>query len=605
MDFEELKKKASELPLLPGVYLMKDRDDVIIYVGKAKKLRNRVSQYFVDSISHSPKTRLMISKISKFDVIVAATEFEALVLECSLIKQHLPRYNILLKDDKGYPFLRLDMREEYPVIKMVSKTEDDGAEYFGPFGSRGVTLQILEAVNSIYKLYNCSKKFPRDIGKGRPCLNYHMDRCEGWCRTGELRSEYRARIEQARQLLLGNYKKVAAEIKSNMLSAAEDLCFEVASELKKRLDAVELLRRKQLVTSVSSVDTDVVGFAQRESKFCFAVLHYCNGDLVNKDFQIYPPMDEPIVAGTALVKQYYLSRSFAPKRILLPFTMEDQQLYEELLTKRFNKRIYITAPQRGDRAKMVALAVQNANEEAALSANKEEHTNATLALLQKQLGIESLNRIESYDISNFSGTDIVGAMVVYIDGKPKKSEYKRFKIQGLTIQDDYASMEQVLRRRFTHYLQGDNGFTVKPDMLLIDGGVAHAAVAERVLQQLDIVIPIFGMVKDERHRTRALVTSRGEQIQIDAQQSVFSLVGNIQEETHRFAITYNRKLRSKRVRYSDLDTIKGIGPKRKQALLNAFHSLSGIKEASLEELKRYLPLDAANAVYQKFNKKGG
>ena len=602
MVFEELKKKASELPLLPGVYIMKDRDDAVIYVGKAKKLRNRVSQYFVDTISHSPKTRLMISKITKFDVIVAASEFEALVLECSLIKQYLPRYNILLKDDKGYPFLRLDMKEEYPAIKMVSKTEDDGAEYFGPFGSRGVTLQILETVNAVYKLYNCSKKFPRDIGKGRPCLNYHMDRCQGWCRTGELRGEYCARIEQARQLLLGNYKKVAAEIRSHMLSAAEDLRFEVASELKKRLDAVELLRRKQLVTSVSAVDTDVVGFAQSGSKFCFAVLHYCNGDLVDKDFQLYPLMDDPAVAGAALVKQYYLSRGFAPKRILLPSPMEDQQLYEELLTKRFNKRIYITAPQRGDRAKMVALAVQNAREEAVLAADKEEHTNATLTLLQKLLGMESLNRIESYDISNLSGADIVGAMVVYIDGKPKKSEYKRFKIQGLTMQDDYASMEQVLRRRFMHYLQGDDGFTDKPDVLLIDGGVAHATVAERVLQELNIAIPIFGMVKDDRHRTRALVTPRGEQIQIDSQQSVFSFVGSIQEETHRFAIAYNRKLRTNRVRYSELDTITGIGPKRKQVLLRAFHSLRGIKEASLEELQRYLPQDAANAVYQKFNK---
>ena len=605
MLLDKLKKEASELPLLPGVYLMKDSSENVIYVGKAKKLKNRVSQYFVDTVSHTAKTRLMVSKINSFDVIVAASEFEALILECSLIKQHLPKYNILLKDDKGYPYLRLDSKRSYPKLSLATKILDDGAEYFGPFGSRGITKQIIETIHSVFKLPDCGKIFPRDIGKDRPCLNYHMDRCSGWCRTIDLQSVYQQRIEQVRQLLLGNYKKVSAQIRQQMLDAADKLQFELAADLKKRLDAVEHLGRKQLATAASSADMDIIAYAQTETKFCFTVLHYSNGNLIDKDIHLIASMEDPEAGATSLVKQYYLNRGFAPKNILLSFSMEDSDLFEQLLTKQNHKRIYIKKPQRGDSLKLINLALQNASEEAARATEKDDRTRTTLSQLSKMLGIPSAERIESFDISNMANSDIVASMVVFTAGIPNKKEYKLFKINDLDMPDDYASMHQVITRRFTHYLQGDVGFESLPDLLLIDGGVAHAATAKSVLHSLDICIPVFGMVKDNRHRTRALVTPQGDVIRIDNQQNIFSFIGRIQEETHRVAISFNRKLRTKRVRKSALDDIPGIGPKRKEELMNYFKTISRIKSASMDELARCLPRDAAAAVYSAFHDKEG
>ena len=603
MTFDELKEKALTLPLAPGVYIMRDKTNKVIYVGKAKKLKNRVSQYFQDTASHSPKTRMMVSRIDHFDVIVAASEFEALVLECSLIKRYLPKYNILLKDDKGYPYLRLNMKDPYPIITLVNKISDDGAEYFGPYGSRGVTNAIVEAIRQTLKLPGCSKIFPRDVGKGRPCLNYHMNQCEGWCQEGKSFLEYRNRMEQARQLLSGNYKTVADQIQREMLDAAENLEFELAANLRDRLNAVEALGQKQLVTAGSLADTDVVGYAQTEAKACFAVLHFSGGNLLDKDYEIFPVPDDPESAVSSLMKQYYLSRGLAPKIVLLPFALEDSELFAQLLEQQFGRRPKLRIPQRGDNMRLVELANKNALEEAQRVTTREEKVSGTLMLLGKMLAMEPPGRIESYDISNISGTDIVASMVVFQDGKPKKSEYKKFKIQELTDQDDYASMAQVLTRRFEHYVAGDPGFDTAPDLLLIDGGVNHAAVALDVLQRLGLTFPVFGMVKDDRHRTRALVTPDGMEIRIDNNQTVFSFIGTIQEETHRFAISYHRNLRSKRLRYSELDTIPGIGPKRKQELLKQFKSLTGIGSASLEELERLLPKDAAHAVYEHFRRK--
>ena len=603
MTFDQLKEKALSLPYAPGVYIMKNADDKVIYVGKAKKLKNRVSQYFQDTASHTPKTRLMVSHIHHFDVIVAASEFEALVLECSLIKRHLPKYNILLKDDKGYPYLRLDMREVYPVITLVSKIREDGAEYFGPYGTRGVTNSILEALRQTLKLPGCSRQFPRDIGKDRPCLNYHMNQCEGWCQEGKGSVLYRERIEQARQLLHGNYKTVAAQIRQEMLSAAENLDFELAASLRDRLKAVETLGQKQLVTAGTLADTDVVGFAQTASKACFAVLHFSGGNLLDKDYEVFPLPDDPGEAVSSLLKQYYLSRGLMPKHVLLPFELDDAELFSQLLEQTYGKKAKLKVPQRGENAQLVELANKNAMEEAQRVSGKEDRVNATLTLLGKMLSMEPPKRMESFDISNISGTDIVASMVVFQDGKPRKSDYKRFKLEEMSDQDDYASMHQVLTRRFTHYRAGDKGFETAPDLLLIDGGVNHACVAVDALQKLGLEFPVFGMVKDDRHRTRALVTPDGREIRIDNNQAVFSLIGNIQEETHRFAITYHRNLRSKRLRYSELDTIPGIGPKRKQELLKQFKSLTGIAAASLSELERLLPRDAAAAVYEYFQNK--
>ena len=602
MTFEELKDKALSLPYLPGVYVMRDKSNQVIYVGKAKKLKNRVSQYFQDTASHTPKTRLMVSKIDHFDVIVASSEFEALILECSLIKRYLPKYNILLKDDKGYPYLRLDMRELYPKITIVSKPDRDGAEYFGPFGSRGMTHQVITAIRETLKLPDCSRQFPRDVGKERPCLNYHMNQCEGWCQTEKTNLEYRQVMEQARQLLSGNYKQAADQIRESMLRAADGLEFELAARLRDRLNAVEALGQKQLVTAGSLADTDVVGFAQTEAKACFTVLHFSGGNLLDKEYQILPVQDDPEAAVSSLLKQFYLSRGLAPKLVLLPFELEDAELFQQLMEQEFGRKTKLRIPQRGDNFRLVELAKQNAQQEAQRVTSRDEKANAVLILLGKMLGIDPPERIESYDISNISGTDIVASQVVYVGGKPSKKDYKKYKLKAMSGQDDYGSMRQILTRRLSHYASADSGFDCLPDLMLIDGGVVHANVALNVLREFDLSVPVLGMVKDDRHRTRALVTPAGEEIRIDNNQAIFSFIGQIQEETHRFAITYHRQLRSKRLHYSELDQIPGIGPKRKQELLKQFKSLTGIKAASLPELERILPSDAAYAVYAHYHK---
>ena len=603
MTFEELKEKARSLPLAPGVYIMRDKTDKVIYVGKAKKLKNRVSQYFQDIASHSPKTRIMVSKIHHFDVIVAASEFEALVLECSLIKRYMPKYNILLKDDKGYPYLRLNMKDIYPKLELVSRLADDGADYYGPYGGRGVTHDVMEAIRLTLKLPGCTKQFPRDIGKERPCLNYHMNQCAGWCQESKSCTEYRETVLQARELLRGNYKAVTDQIREQMLAAADNLEFELAASLRDRLLAVENLGQKQLVTAGTLADTDVVGYGETEAKACFAVLHFSGGNLLDKDYEVFPRPDEKTEAVSSLLKQYYLSRGLAPKRVLLPFELEDSELFSQLLEQQLGRKPKIHIPQRGDNVRLVELACRNAFEEAQRVTGKEERVNATLELLGKILNMEAPRRIESFDISNISGTDIVASMVVFQDGSPRKSDYKKFKLEGLSNQDDYASMRQVVSRRFAHYKAADRGFDQAPDLLLIDGGINHAGIALQALQEQRLHFPVFGMVKDDRHRTRALVTPEGQEIRIDHNPAIFSLIGRIQEETHRFAITYHRQLRSKRLRYSELDGIPGIGPKRKQELLRQFKFLTAIRQATLPELERLLPKDAAAAVYHHFREK--
>ena len=404
MTFDELKDKALSLPYAPGVYIMRDKSNKVIYVGKAKKLKNRVSQYFQDTASHSPKTRIMVSKIDHFDVIVAASEFEALVLECSLIKRYMPKYNILLKDDKGYPYLRLNMKDPYPVITMVSKIADDGAAYYGPYGSRGVTQSLLEAIRLTLKLPGCSKQFPRDVGKGRPCLNYHMNQCRGWCQESVSFLEYRKTMEQAKQLLSGNYKAVADEIRQQMLDASDRLEFELAASLRDRLVAVETLGQKQLVTAGTLADMDVVGYAQTEAKACFAVLHFSGGNLLDKDYEVFPVPDDPEAAVSSLMKQYYLSRGLAPKIVLLPFEIEDSELFADLLEQQYGRRPKLRIPQRGDNVKLVQLAKTNAFEEAERVTSREEKFSGSLLQLGKMLSMTPPKRIESFDISNIAGT---------------------------------------------------------------------------------------------------------------------------------------------------------------------------------------------------------
>jgi excinuclease ABC subunit C len=604
MTFEELKDKALSLPYEPGVYLMQDKTGTVIYVGKAKKLKNRVSQYFQDTAAHTPKTRKMVSQIDHFDTIVARSEFEALVLECSLIKRHMPKYNILLKDDKGYPYLRVDLAEDYPTMQMVSRITGDKASYFGPFGGRFVTQHVIDTLRLTLKLPGCSKQFPRDLGKERPCLNYHMNNCDGWCQLSRSQKDYHARMEQAVLILQGNYKQVAGELRAQMEAAADKLQFELAASLRDRLRAVESLGEKQLVTAGTMANTDVIGYYQNETRACFAVLHYVNGSLLDKEYEILSTADDPKEAVSSLVKQFYLVRGAAPKVILTPFEMEDAELFSALLQQELGKKVLIRMPQRGDNVRLVELAQKNAREEAERITTKAERRTGTLGVLADMLHLpDTPHRMESYDISNLAGTDIVASMVVFQDGKPLKSAYKRFKVEGLTDQDDYASMHQVLLRRLTHYVQQDAGFAERPDVLLIDGGTEHASVAQAVLDGFGLTVPVFGMVKDDRHRTRALVTPGGHEIGIAANPAVFAFIGTIQEETHRFSIDYQRRLRRESLS-SELDQIPGVGEKRRNALLKTFRSVKAIRAASYEELCAAVPAGVARAVYDHYHPKG-
>ena len=603
MTFEELKDKALSLPFAPGVYIMRDAGNKVIYVGKAKKLKNRVSQYFQDSAAHTPKTRAMVSKIDHFDVIVAASEFEALVLECSLIKRYLPKYNILLKDDKGYPYLRLDMSEEYPRITVVHKLAHDGAAYFGPYGSWGVTQHVLHTILRTLKLPDCSKQFPRDLGKDRPCLNYHMNQCKGWCQLSRSPADYRAAMEQARLLLTGNYQKLAQELRAQMLEASEELKFEQAAELRDRLKAVEALGQKQLVTAGSMADTDVIGFAQTAAKSCFVVLHYSGGNLLDKEYEIQPYQDTPAAAVSSLVKQYYLSRGIAPKIVLLPMEMEDGDLFSDLMFQNTGRRTHFRVPQRGDNVQLVQLARENAMQEAERVTSREERISGTLQLLGKMLSLpQPPRRMESFDISNIAGTDIVASMVVFADGRPLKRDYRRFQVKTLDHADDLRAMEEVLERRFRRYLEGDEHFAPLPDLLLMDGGQLQAEAACHVLERLGLTVPVLGMVKDDRHRTRALVTPQGQELGIQQSPPLFALVGRVQEEVHRFAITYHHEKHAKSALTSRLDGIPGVGDIRKKALLRHFKSVRAIEQAELLQLEAVLPKAAARAVYDHFHK---
>ena len=600
MPDETLLDKANRLPLLPGVYIMLDEHSEVIYVGKAKKLKNRVTSYFHGE--HLPKVAAMVEKVRDFNVIVAGSELEALVLENSLIKRHKPHYNILLKDDKGYPFIRVDFKSEYPEMTLASRAGKDGARYFGPFGGRYQTREIITTIQKALLLPDCSRKFPRDIGKERPCLNYHMGTCAGWCLRDSDAEDYRRRMRQAGLILEGKSNELMDSLREQMEAAAEELRFERAAELRDQIKAVETLTNRQRVIATAFADTDAVGFC-RGAKSCFTVLHFVNGDLAGKDVEM---MDEPLEddseAVSDLVREYYTAhRGGWPKSILLPCEIEDAPELEELLSEIAGRRIYIEAPKRGERLRLIESAAVNAREEIRRRTTVEQRRSKTLEWLQKALELESFpTRIEAFDISNLGDTGIVAAMTVHIDGKPLKRDYRRFRIRDLDGQDDYASMYQAVYRRLKRYQDGDEHFSPLPDLLLIDGGDVHAATAVRAQADLGIFVPTFGMVKDDRHRTRALITPEGREIAISGNQAVFALIGNIQEETHNTAIDYQRKLRAEGL-HSRLDDIPGVGPKRREDLLKAFKTVKAIKEAGVEQLRLVVPKNTAETVYFYFH----
>lgn len=601
---DTLSEKANNLPLLPGVYIMLDEHGEVIYVGKAKKLKNRVTSYFHGE--HLPKVAAMVEKVRDFNVIVAGSEFEALVLENSLIKRHKPKYNILLKDDKGYPFVRVDVKSEYPRMSLINRSAKDGARYFGPFGGRGQTYGIIETISRALLLPTCAKKFPRDIGKERPCLNYQMGNCAGWCRGVPDAEEYRRRMAQAMLILEGKSAELTRELTEKMEQAAEELRFEQAAELRDRLRAVESLANRQRVISTAFADTDAIGFC-RGAKSCFTVLHFVNGDLVGKDTEM---MDEPLeddgeaVAG--LVLQYYTAhRGGWPKSVLLPCEIDGKEALEELLSETSGRRIYIETPKRGERMRLIESAALNAREEIQRRTTAVQRTNKTLEWLQKALGLaEFPRRIEAFDVSNLGDTGIVAAMTVHVDGRPFKRAYKKFRIKDMPVRDDYASLRQAVYRRFKHYVDGDESFSPLPELLLIDGGENHAKVAVDALRELKLNVSVFGMVKDDRHRTRALISPDGHEIGINSNQAVFALVGNIQEETHRFAIEYQRALRNEGY-VSALDRIDGVGPKRRADLIKYFKTVKAIRAASVSQLNLVVPKNTAQAVYDYFHNENG
>ena len=599
---DTLREKANNLPLLPGVYIMLDDKTEVIYVGKAKKLKNRVSSYFHGE--HLPKVQAMVDKVADFNVIVAGSEFEALVLENSLIKRHKPHYNILLKDDKGYPFIRMDVREEYPSMSLSNKAPRDGARYFGPFGGRSQTRNVISTISKALLLPDCSRKFPRDIGKERPCLNYHMGTCLGWCLKDSDAEDYRRRAAQAAQILEGKGSELMEELRSQMEQAAEELRFEKAAELRDRLRAVENLSNRQRVIATAFADTDAIGFC-RGAKSCFTVLHFVNGDLVGKDTEMMEePLEEDSEAISDLVRQYYTAhRGGWPKSILLPCQIDDREDLEELLSQCSGRRIYIETPRRGERMRLIESAALNAREEIQRRTTAAQRRSKTLEWLQRTLELDNFpERIEAFDISNLGSTGIVAAMTVHVDGKPLKKAYRKFRIRDMEMQDDYASMYQAVYRRFKHYAEGDEHFAPLPDLLLIDGGDTHAAVAMQAQRDLGLFVPTFGMVKDDRHRTRALISPEGQEIGISQNQAVFALIGGIQEETHRFAIEYQRSLRNESYG-STLDKIPGVGDKRRNELIKYFKSVKAIREASLEQLKLVVPKNTAQAVYDYFHSK--
>lgn len=606
MTREQLKKRVRDLPQEPGIYMMKNDAGDVIYVGKAKRLRSRVSNYFQPLDSLNAKTRQLVGKIDHFDIIVTDTEFEALVLENAMIKKYQPRYNILLKDDKGYPYIRIDDRLQYPEFKIVSKPSEDGAKYFGPYASRRSARQAIDAVNEALALKTCTRVFPRDIGKERPCLNQHLGKCCAPC-TGELApDEYQGRIKQAVRLFAGDSKALRRDIETRMQEAAEGMQFERAAVLRDQMRAIEKLSDKQHIVAGAFNDVDAVGYVQGQTRAAVCVLHYAGGVLQDKEYAMFrmteSNADEVL---SAFLKQYYAARGAVPETVLLSAEIEESALIAQYLTEIGGRRVQLQVPQRGKWRVLAALAEKNAFEEIERHESKHERRHKSLELLQKVTGMQALPlRLEAYDISNLAGQDTIGAMVTFVEGKPYKAGYRKFKIAVAAAngQDDYGAMEEMLIRRVQRYVDGDEKFSPLPNAFLIDGGLGHVRVCQKVLDAYDIETPCFGMVKDDKHRTRALIAPDGREFGIAATPALFALLGRIQEEVHRYAIGYNRQLRTGRIRGSTLDDIPGVGEKRRVQLLKYFGTISAIREASLEELLRILPRNAADAVYGHFHK---
>ena len=607
MTREELHQKVLTLPKEPGVYIMKNKQGQVIYVGKAKVLKNRVSQYFQNEAKHTPKTRKMVENIYNFDIIVCSSEFEALVLENQMIKKYQPKYNILLKDDKGYPFLRIPTDEPYPTFQVVGKPKADAAHYLGPYAGRGAAMQAIDTVNRALGLRDCHRSLPRDIGKRRPCLNAQMGLCCAPCAGKVSQQDYAQRVAQAIRVLEGDYEALAAQLERDMLQAAEQERFEQAAQLRDRMRAIQRAGQHQMVVASGFSDMDILAFVQGETKGCLVVLHYIAGNLYDKEYTMLDgtaEQDGAELLGDYL-KQYYAMRGVVPGLVLISHPIEELDAVSEFLRSIAGKKVTLSVPQRGRRRELMDLARKNAREEIVRSETTGQRRQKSLELFGSMMGLPQMpTTFEAYDISNLAGTNTVGSMIVFENGQPKRSRYRRFRIESVADgQDDYKAMEEMLTRRLQRWKDGDEKFSPLPSVFMIDGGLGHVRIAKGVLERFGCETPVFGMIKDDHHRTRGLVAPDGREFSIATTPAVFALVGRMQEEVHRFAITYQRTLRQSQAVRSQLDRIPGIGEKRRTALLQTFKSLKRVREATIEELEAAVPHTAAQAVYDYFHSK--
>ena len=609
---EELKK----LPAKPGVYLMHDEKDEIIYVGKAISLKNRVRQYFQSSRNKGVKIEQMVTHIRRFEYIVTDSELEALVLECNLIKEYRPKYNTMLVDDKTYPFIKVTVQEPFPRIMMVRRQAKDKAKYFGPFTSSQAVKDIIDMVRKLYRLRSCGRTLPRDIGKERPCLYYHIKQCDAPCQGYISSDQYRESIDEVVKFLSGHYDGILKELEEKMLEASEQMEFEKAIEYRELISSVKKISEKQKITDAGrpGEDRDVLAVAREEGDAVVQVFFIRGGRLIGRDhFYLRTDPDETKAEILAsFIKQFYAGTPYIPRELLLPYELAEADLLTEWMTKRRGHKVTFTVPKKGEKEKLCELAQKNAA--MVLAKDKERlireagRTTGAVRELEQIIGIAGIHRMEAFDISNTNGVASVGSMVVYEDGKPKRSYYRKFRIKGVEGADDYASMREVLTRRFQHGLKEKEegkefgGFTVFPDLILMDGGKGQVHIAEEVLDALHIQIPVCGMVKDDRHRTRGLYY-RDEELPIRTDSEAFKLITRVQDEAHRFAIEFHRKLRGQGQVHSILDEIPGVGPKRRKDLMKHFQSLDAIRQADVEELKKLPTMNEKSAqdVYNFFH----
>mgnify|MGYP004641658443 FL=1 len=615
---EELKK----LPDQPGVYIMHDKADAIIYIGKAKSLTKRVHQYFQKSHDEGIKKRQMVEHIDHFEYIITDSELEALVLECNLIKEHTPKYNTMLRDDKTYPYIKVTIGEDYPRVLFSRDMKKDKSRYFGPYTSVTAVRDSIDLINKIYKLRTCNRKLPRDTGMDRPCLNYHIHQCAAPCQGYISREEYRERVNAALEFLNGNFGLVLKDLESRMMTASDNLEFEKAMEYRDLINSVRQIAQKQKITHTDGEDKDIIALANDDTDAVVQVFFVRDGKLIGRDhFHVRVGTEDDINSIlTNFVKQFYSGTPFIPREIMLQDTIEDAEVLEEWLTGKRGSKVSIKVPQKGMKEKLVELAKKNA--ELVLSQDKERikreegRTIGAVKEIERLLGMKGLNRMEAYDISNFNGFETVGSMIVYEKGRPKRSDYRKFKLRTVTGPDDYGSMYEVLTRRFTHGMQEQEeikesekeeetgSFNRFPDIIMMDGGKGQVNVCIQVLGELGLNIPVCGMVKDDNHRTRGLYYNN-EEIPIDRHSEGFKLITRIQDEAHRFAIEYHRSLRSKAQVHSVLDDIEGIGETRRKALMRRYQSLDKIREASIEDLALTESMNerAAKQVYDFFHNK--